>query len=139
MGDLLNKALFNKTSIPLLGKLADLAALRQKLIASNIANVNTPGYQERQIDFDGELKKAIGKPKINAVVTNPRHIPLRVSQNAAPEVKSIEETENSTGVNSVDIEEQMAELAQNQLVFNFGATMLTKNFQGLKAAIRGRS
>lgn len=139
MGNLLDKAIFNKTSIPLLSKVADLSSLRQKLIASNIANVNSPGYQRRQVDFDGELKKAVDKPKIGVAVTNERHIALETGQGRAPRIESQKSTTNSTGVNSVDIEQEMADLSQNQLVFEFDATMLAKKFSGLKAAIRGKA
>jgi flagellar basal-body rod protein FlgB len=139
MSDLLDKAIFNKTSIPLLGKMADLSSLRQKLISSNVANVNTPGYQSRQIDFDGELKKAMGKPKPSLHVSHPRHIPVGGGPDRSPKVTLVKQRDNSNGVNSVDIEQEMANLAQNQLVFDFGATMLAKKFKGLKAAIRGKA
>jgi len=39
----------------LLARYLDLAAMRQSLITSNIANVDTPGYRTRDIDFHGEL------------------------------------------------------------------------------------
>jgi flagellar basal-body rod protein FlgB len=139
MGDLLNKAVFNKTSIPLLGHLADLAALQQKLIASNVANVNTSGYRGRRIDFDGELKKAIDKPRAAPELSHPRHLPLKTAGARPPEVTEVKHSENSTGVNSVDVEQEMANLAQNQLIFDFAATMLGKKFRGLKAAIRGKA
>jgi flagellar basal-body rod protein FlgB len=137
MDDIFQNALFNKTMIPTYSKLADLSATRHKLIGSNIANVNTTGYQKKEIDFDKELKKAITKPKLTGVTTDPRHIPLHNSNDAPPKIISTKKTDNSTGVNSVDIDEEMADLAQNQIVFNFGADMLQRNFKGLKAAING--
>jgi flagellar basal-body rod protein FlgB len=138
MDNVLQKALFDKGMIPAYNKLADLSSLRHKLIASNIANVSTTGYLKKEIEFDKELRKAMGKPKIASNITDPRHIPLGNTPGAPPKVKQIKETENSTGVNSVDIDQEMAELAQNQLVFDFGAMMLGKKFKSLKSAIRGR-
>lgn len=138
MGNLLDKALFNKTSIPLLSRVADLSSLRHKLISSNIANVDTPGYERKQIDFQSELNKAVNKPKLQTSQTHPAHIPLGNDPGRAPKVKSYQSAENSTGVNSVDVEQEMADLAQNQLVFEFGSTLLTKKFNGLKNAIRGK-
>lgn len=138
MGNLLQKAIFDNTTIPLISKLVDLSALRQKLISSNIANVNTPGYQRKDINFEGELKKAFHKPNVTIQETHPNHIPLRNSKNASPEIKSTKFSLNSTGVNTVDIDQEMAGLAQNHLVFNFGSTLLGKKFRGLKMAIRGK-
>ena len=41
-----------------LGDYLDLAAFRQTLIASNLANVDTPGYRTRDIDFESEMRRA---------------------------------------------------------------------------------
>jgi flagellar basal-body rod protein FlgB len=138
MGNFVQKAIFDSGLIPAYGKLADLSAQKHKLIASNVANANTSGYQKKEIDFDKELKKAIAKPKIAATVTDPRHIPLGNTPGGPPKIMQIKQTENSTGVNSVDIDEEMADLAQNQIIFDYGAEMLSRKFKGLKAAIRGR-
>ena len=43
----------------LLARYLDLTATRQSLITSNIANIDTPGYRTRDIDFHGELQRAI--------------------------------------------------------------------------------
>src|ERR1039458_8241698 len=40
----------------------DLLSARQKLVASNIANADTPGYQTRDIDFQSEFQSALGRP-----------------------------------------------------------------------------
>lgn len=138
MGNIVQKALFNSGLIPTYGKLADLAATRHKLIASNVANANTIGYQKRDMDFDKELRKAISKPKIAAGVTDPRHIPLSNAPGGPVKITQLKQNPNSGGVNTVDIEEEMADLAQNQIVFDYGAEMLGRKFKALKAAIRGR-
>jgi flagellar basal-body rod protein FlgB len=138
MGNILEKAIFNSGLIPAYGKLADLSALKHKLIASNVANANTSGYQKKEIDFDKELKKAIAKPRIASTATDPQHIPLGNTPGGPPKIKQIKQSDNSTGLNSVDIDEEMAALAQNQLIFDYGAEMLARKFKGLKAAIRGR-
>ena len=137
MENILEKALFKSGMIPTYSKLADLSTLRHKLIASNIANVNTPGYREKQIDFDGELKKAITKPAIKSVLTDPRHIPLGNTPGGPPKIHELKKSENSTGVNSVDIDTEMADMAQNQIVFDYTADMLARQFKGLRTAIRG--
>ena len=45
-----------------LSEYLDLAAFRQRLIASNLANVDTPGYRTRDINFEGEMRRARIKP-----------------------------------------------------------------------------
>lgn len=139
MGNLLHKALFQNGLIPSYSKMADLASLRHKLIASNIANVNSPGYARKEINFDSELQRAINKPKIHHGTTHPGHIPLGNSPDRPPHIRSEADTENSTGVNSVDIDQEMANLAQNQIMFEYSADMLSRKFRALKNAIRGEN
>ncbi len=139
MGNVIENAILNKTSIPKLGKLLDLSVNRHKLISSNIANVTTPGYKAKSIDFDSELKKAMTPDRAPLSVTHERHIPLSRSRHSLPKVSESEHTENSTGINSVDIDAEMADLAQNQLVFELGAKLVAGKFKGLKSAIRGRA
>src|SRR5262249_8194478 len=45
-----------------LGRYMDLLSARQKLVASNIANADTPGYQTQDVDFQSEFDKAMGGP-----------------------------------------------------------------------------
>jgi len=138
MGNIIRQTVIDKTSVPVLKKMLDLSSFRHKLITSNVANVTTPGYKSKSIDFDAELRKAVKPSRLQTTVTNPRHIPLRGSRNAPPEVDVSEDSENTTGINSVDVDREMADLAQNQLVFELGAKLVGKKFKAIKSAIRGQ-
>lgn len=138
MSNIINKAIIQKTSIPVLKRMLDLSSLRHKLIASNVANVTTPGYKSKSIDFDAELRKAIKPQRMKISTTHPGHIPLRSSKESPPKVNVAEETDASNGVNSVDIDREMGDLAQNQLVYELAAKLTSNKFKALKSAIRGR-
>jgi flagellar basal-body rod protein FlgB len=137
MGNLIENTILRNTAVPHLRQLAQLASKRHKLIASNVANVNTPGYERQSFDFDSALKKAFDKPKVDFGRTHENHIPLEQSRRL-PRMRSDSESENTTGVNSVDVDQEMADLAQNQLIYEYGAKRLKKQFEGLRKAIRGR-
>ena len=53
--------------------------------------------------------------------------------------KEIKDNDNSSGVNNVDIEKEMMNLAEGQLMYEYGAKKLARTFGLLRAAIRGRS
>ena len=66
----------------------DKAALTQKVIASNIANVNTPGYRRLSVSFNSVLRKA----ETNIKRTDPRHFPLQnVNESIEPEIVIVED------------------------------------------------
>ena len=138
MSNIVRDAVLNKTSLPALKRMMDLSAFRHKLIASNIANVTTPGYSSKSIDFDSELRKATASKNSRIAVTHPRHIPVGSARNKGPEVKVSERSENSTAVNDVDIDREMGDLAQNSLLFELGAKLAGNKFGAIKSAIRGR-
>ena len=138
MSDLLKKAVFEKSGIPLMQKFLDMASVRHKLISSNIANVSTPGYESKDIDFEGELKKAVDNRRhIQGAVTDPAHIPLGRNRDEEPEV-IVNHSKDGNGINNVDADKEMAGLATNQIYYSIGATLLQKKFEGLRTAIKSK-
>jgi flagellar basal-body rod protein FlgB len=133
--------LFEQTRIPLLSKALDAYALRHKAIASNIANVGTPGYRARKVEFEEELSGALRGMRTTGMTTNARHIPIGASSvsDLPLEVRERPETSggNSPGVSNVDIDQEMAELAQNQIRYRFSARLLADAFRGIQKSIRG--
>ena len=121
----------------LLEKVLDYAALKQKLISKNIANLSTVNYKREDISFDQYLNKNVrGGLQIN----NPRHIAS--SEIKAPgqsdfKIEKDRNEENVSGMNNVDIDQEMAEMAQNTLLFKFAARRLNHHYRQLQSVIKG--
>ena len=97
----------------------DLASLRETLIASNIANVDTPGYRTRDINFAKEMQKATEAPEA---------IPH-------PQVQEISGLIERPDHNNVNIDRESMLLAQTQLQFQTGIALLKQEFKRLVTAI----
>lgn len=127
----------SNSAIKNLEKLLDYTALRQKVISENIANVNTRGYKRKDVTFEDVLNnQTAGKLK----VTEKKHFINQVDNNSPnSEFKIVEDkdTENYSGVNNVDINKEMAELAKNQLMFKFGAKRINAYYTRLQSVIKG--
>ncbi len=138
---MLLKGIFNHTKIPLLSKSLKASAVRQRIRANNIANANTKGYKRLEVKFEEELRKSLRKRSVGGMQTNEKHIPLgrRRAIELEPEVYEPNDPVDPSGVNNVDIEHEMAELAKNQLIYSAAAKFTAKNFMKIKAAIKGRS
>jgi flagellar basal-body rod protein FlgB len=138
---MLGETMFNRSSIPLLTKSLDASMLRAKAIANNIANVNTPGYQRVEVTFEDELRKALDKGKLQGKMTDDKHLELGKSNisSLTPKVKKPVDPTLPSGVNNVDIDMEMAKLAENQMLFNFSAKFLRNKFTKLNAAIQAKS
>ncbi|MCC6329244.1 MAG: flagellar basal body rod protein FlgB [Acidobacteria bacterium] len=113
----------------LLQKFLDVQTRRSEVIASNIANADTPGYKAKQLEFDEFLREAVRTSEQ----------PLRAASNpVGPEMSVVEQDSDVVGMdgNTVDAGREMADLAQAGSNFNFGARMLQSRFRLLRTAIR---
>lgn len=134
---MLKEILFSQKSSVLLEKMLDKAALKQRVIASNVANVNTPGYKRLGVSFDEELSKAV-KLGMNIKHTDTRHFHAsNLAETIKPEIAMVED-DFWNGVNNVNIDQEMVDLAKNQLDFNTAARLMNLRFTQLRTAIRGR-
>lgn len=108
-----------------------LSWTRHGLLASNIANVETPGFRPKDIDFQGELERALGKG-VGLLRTDPRHLPAAVSG----EVRILERggVPNPDG-NAVVLEEEAVQLAENYLHYMAMLRILQRKLDLLKYTI----
>ena len=94
---------------------------QQKVISSNIANIDTPGYKTKQLTFSDELKRSSvdSTQQLQLVVTNKNHIQIESSSKikhpyTISEVKGLDEQNDG---NNVNLDTQMSNMAQNSVMF----------------------
>lgn len=133
----LTNFLFERVGVPAYQKYLDLAALRHKLIGGNVANVSTPGYKSRDIDFQSEYERVTKQGNhLAGTTTQQGHIPLGSHEARAP--RPSESRLNDGDLNSVDIDKEISNLAQNELRYTVGATMLQRKFENLRKVIQSK-
>ena len=137
---MLNEFMFEQTKLPLLQKGLDTYALRQKASAHNIANVNTHGFQRMEVQFEDELRKALKLDRgVTGSRTNEKH--LKIGAGRLNEVEPLpympDDPVLHSGINNVDIDNEMVRLAKAQLSFDFASKMSKRTFSGLRSSIRG--
>ena len=131
----------NRISIRSIEKSLDAYSTRQKAISNNIANAATPGYKAQKVNFEDKYKKYLDQDKnLQMKITNNKHIPLDnlELEKIKPRVTLRESTLNDSGINNVDIEKEMSELAQNNLRYELNVSLVRKRFQDLTSSIKGR-
>ena len=110
--------------------------------AANIANSETPGYKARKVDFEEQLTRALDRRGSALTRTNENHVPLhgglKSLERVTPEVK-ISDEPNLNGVNNVNIDMEIADMATNQIMFAMSTKLLSSRYKMLKSAILGRS
>jgi flagellar basal-body rod protein FlgB len=124
-------------TIKLLEQVLDYSALNQKVISKNIANVGTVGYKKNNVDFEEILSQNLSS---GLKRTDSRHFNIsNLPGNSEAPFKIVkdENEENISGMNNVDINEEMADLAKNQIMFKFAARKVNEYYQLISNAIKG--
>ncbi|MBI5903930.1 MAG: flagellar basal body rod protein FlgB, partial [Deltaproteobacteria bacterium] len=127
--------LFDRT-ITLLGDALDLRASRQKVLASNIANQETPGYRARDINFEDELRNREGGVQAGVILASTNASHIGPASSGSPEPQVVERATDLAGYdgNSVGIEGEMVKLSENALMYTVAAKMLRSKFATLMNA-----
>lgn len=133
--------LFSTGAMQWLPQALDATALRQKLIADNVANVDTPGYHRQDVRFEDIFAQALAQPApLAGFRTDPRHFvigPPPLSQ-VRPETAVDNQTVYSTNGNNVDMDREMTELAANQTEYLTLLQDVNLQFAMLRYALNGR-
>ena len=113
-----------------------LRAYRQQVLASNIANADTPHYKARDIDFSAALKNAVagrGNGDLALAASSPRHLG-GVGTGAAPLLYR-KETQSSVDGNTVDMDVERSQITDNALQYQILTQLISNKFQGLRTAM----
>lgn len=128
--------LFDKTTDSL-GAAIQFRLLKQNVTASNIANAETPGYKAKKVDFEEALARAVDIHGLGRLsVDDPDHFPVNgnsISKVRADVYENPDAAVNNDG-NTVDLEREMAELAENNIVYKAAVQLINKKLAGLAYA-----
>jgi flagellar basal-body rod protein FlgB len=116
-----------------------LRTFRQQLLASNIANADTPNYKAVDIDFGSELKRIMaGNGSVQPAVTNPRHLSGSNANPFGAHVRYRVEAQGNIDGNTVNMDTERAQFTENALRYEAGLRVLNTEIQHIKAALRGQ-
>lgn len=128
--------LFDK-GIAFLSKALDILSMRHQLIASNIANQDTPNYKPRDISFQKELESFLGPNNSQEIYrTHAGHLSGQNSSGDGVEVIIKNGEEMGYDNNGVNVEMEMANMAMNAIMYDAAAQIVSKKFKMLGYAIR---
>ncbi len=137
------RGMFEVGALPVLERVASFAEARHAVLATNVANAETPGWRRQDLpvgEFRRELELAVrrrrkvpGRFQVRAVALKPAadRGPFVLRQNHGGMLRHDE--------NNVDMDREMALLGRNALLHNTVTALLRQKYAGLKAAVSGRN
>jgi flagellar basal-body rod protein FlgB len=133
--------LFNKT-VNMLSSMLDYRSKRHPVILSNVANIDTAGFKPSDMAFQNELSRSnkvqltatdtahIQSKQRQMTTTDPAHITRKDSKPGAVPFEMITSDEN------VKLDTEMANLAENHLMYNTTVEMLARKFRGINTVLK---
>ncbi len=118
-------------------------ARRQEAIASNLANIDTPGYTRQAVDFESALRTRLTPGAIEAgslVRTDSRHLgrPGAPGRAGGSEAMGRDVISSRNDSNSVSVDEEMALMAETQLRYQALTSTIGTRMSTLRSVIRGQ-
>lgn len=115
-----------------------LRTQRAEVLASNLANVDTPNYKARDIDFKSALSNQISQQSQSSALrtSNSRHIST-MNNTGGAEMLYRTPSQPSLDGNTVDEQAELSRFAKNTLDFQASFQFLNGSFKGLSKAIKG--
>ena len=105
------------------------AGRRQKVLAANIANADTPGYKAKDIKFDHNLKNQM---RLNR--TDPRHMGIQGGAGGSGKIV-LEDSLSWGDRNNVELNREVAKMTENQMLHDAAVKILNARIKMFKSAI----
>lgn len=117
--------LFSKT-IGMLSDLVGARSQRHQVLASNVSNIDTPGYEPKDVDFQN-LIDSMQQKGVRMARTHGKHLPVQT--------QGVDLSVVRTG-DQVSLDKEMVSIAENHLMHNAAVEMLARKFRGLQSVLR---
>lgn len=126
-----------KAELGVVQKAMDLRAHRQQVLASNIANADTPNYKARDFDFSAAMQNAVEKQNTGLAMakTSAQHLNGTTENNGPVALAYRTETQSAVDGNTVDMDVERTAIADNAFHYQFLTQLITDRISGMRSAL----
>lgn len=125
-------------SLSFLNQAIDLRAQRHQVLASNIANADTPHYKARDFSFETAMKQAMAGREVSGNLalnkTDAGHLPAGGARGMA-ELLYRSETQSAVDGNTVDMDVERGQIAENALQYQIVSQLIGERIKGMRSAL----
>jgi flagellar basal-body rod protein FlgB len=132
---LISGGMVSSTMADTLGRFLDVDVARYKLITMNLANIDTPGYHTRDLDFRAELRRAANEENADELENKDGGAIRVASASFEPIARPVRGLIERPDGNNVSLERETLLLAETQMKFNLGVQILKDEFHTISLAI----
>ncbi|AEF55831.1 flagellar basal body rod protein FlgB [Marinomonas posidonica] len=116
-------------------KALEFRSARAAILANNIANADTPNYKARDVSFDAAFSDEMKRLQLQG--TNDRHFAHAAESDVSGDLLYRNPEQPSLDGNTVDMQREQAEYAQNSMQFDTSFMFLDRKISGMRKALTG--
>ena len=132
---MIKTGLFDRSHLTVLKKAVDVYSRRHQVTARNISNVETPGFRAQRVQFEELLSHE--QMRLKGYRTHENHLPVGGQDLGSAREEIIDmDSAYDNGVNNVDIDSEMTNLATNDLSYRMATRLLSMRYSVLRGAIK---
>lgn len=127
--------------LSVLSQAMNMRTQRHQVLASNIANADTPGYKARDFSFESAMQNAMAggaKSGVALARTDSGHIGAGLG-NAHAAIQYRKETQSAVDGNTVDMDVERTQIAENALQYQILTQLISEKFKGVRSALSSTS
>ena len=113
----------------------DLLSARQKLVASNIANVDTPGYKTKDVSFHATMQELLSDSDVNLRTSQPEHSQGMIQLFPQAQVFEVQGIPSGADENNVDLDREMMKLSETSFAYSLITQMVRSKFGMIATSI----
>jgi flagellar basal-body rod protein FlgB len=128
----------NDKTLQALANSLNFRQMRQEVISSNVANADTPGFKAKRVDFEEALARALNVDgKLSMNTANQKHYDVGNGgfSNLEPDIYTDPNGIVSENGNTVDVEQEMAKLAENKILYDALVQLVNKKMGLMKYTV----
>jgi flagellar basal-body rod protein FlgB len=122
-------------TIEAMGNYMSRLSKRQQVVASNIANIDTPGYKTKDVSFHATMEELLSGASSALTATRPEHLQEWTFAPAAPEVFEVPDLPMRPDQNNVDIDREMLKLGETSFGYSVATQLLRTKFRTIASSI----
>jgi flagellar basal-body rod protein FlgB len=127
--------LIQDVTIEAMGNYMTRLSKRQEIVASNIANIDTPGYKTQDITFHATMEELLSSPSSGLRGSRPEHLQTWSFAPAEPQVFEVSGLPTRPDQNNVDIDKEMLKLGETSFGYNMMALLLRSKLRTIGSSI----
>jgi flagellar basal-body rod protein FlgB len=108
---------------------------RQQIVASNLANIDTPGYKSKDVSFHATMQELLSDDSVDMKTTLPEHSQGTTQALPQTQVFEVQGLPSREDQNNVDLDREMLKLSETSFAYSMISQMVRSKFSALSTSI----